>query len=42
MRIRLNIVMPHKVERPASEEAIHETHAHHRHSLWRARCTKGG
>src|SRR5262249_897915 len=35
-------VTPHKVERPASEEEVRETHAHHRHSLRRARCTSGG
>ena len=35
-------VGPHKLERPAREEEVHETHAHHRHSLRRARCTSGG
>ena len=35
-------VTPHNLERPAREEAIHETHAHYRHSLRRTRCTSGG
>ena len=29
-------IMPVKLERPAMEEEVHETHAHHRHSLRRA------
>ena len=31
-----------KLERPARKEDINETHARHRHSLWRARFTSGG
>ena len=26
-------VTPHNLERPAREEEVHETHAHHRHAL---------
>ena len=29
-------------EHPRREEDVRETHAHHRHSLRRARCTSGG
>jgi hypothetical protein len=35
-------VTPHKLECPAGEEEVHETHARHRHSLRRARRTSGG
>jgi len=34
-------VTPHKVERPASEEEVLETDAHHRHSLRRPRSASG-
>jgi hypothetical protein len=37
-----SVVTPHKLERPPREEEVHETHAHHRHSLRRARRTSGG
>jgi hypothetical protein len=33
---------PHELERPVSEEAVRETHAHHRGSLRRARRNPGG
>lgn len=29
-------VTPHKLECPAREEAVHETHAHHHHALRRS------
>src|SRR5215475_10214244 len=32
----------HKLECPAREDEVHETHAHHRHALRRSRGTSGG
>jgi hypothetical protein len=35
-------VTPHKLECSAREEAVHETHAHHRYALRWSRGTSGG
>ena len=33
-------VTPHKLECPAREDEVHETHTHHRHALRRSRCQR--